>query len=237
MAVSNYAPVAGRIRVIDGFNSLQKVPISRRQRAYPAGSPMWLNKIAANYIAEPAGVNCINATADVGIGGTASAASTYVALTNANNDFAQRFLGFAAEQRLFEQFFSPGNVNQPGPAGTVPLYAQDASRPFIGIYREGIAEAPLAAALTTAMEVGFLVQVNGFLNEASSGFYDPTGTGSGAGGFLQLDTKYYLYHNSVIVTSTPADAIGVVCERAPIGATVVRFRFKSAIESIALGGV
>jgi hypothetical protein len=237
MAASSFAPVAGRIRVIDGYNVIQKLPISKRQRSYPSGSPMWLNKISANYIAEPAGVNCINATVDCGLGGTASAASTYAALTNANAAFAPLFLGFAGEARIPQQFLSPGNFNQPGPVGTVPLYADDASRPFIPVYREGIAEAPLAAALTTALEIGNLVQVNGFLNEAASGFYDPTGTGSGAGGFLQLDTKYYLYNNSVIVSTTAADAIGVVCERAPIGATVVRFRFKSAIESIALGGV
>ncbi len=236
MAASNFAPVAGRIRVIDGFNSLQKVPISRRPRMFQAGSPMWLNKISANYIAEPALVNCVNATVDCGIGGTASAASTYSALTNALAAFAPLFLGFASEERIPQQFFAPGNFNQPGPAGTVPLYAQDASTPFIGIYRAGIAEAPCVT-LTTAIEVGMLVQLAGFVNEASSGFYDPTGTGSGSGGFLQLDTKYYLYNNCVMVSTTAADAIGVCCERAPIGANRVRFSFKSAIEAVALGGV
>lgn len=236
MAASNFAPLAGNIRVIDGFNTIQKIPVSVRQRSFPAGSPMWLNKIAANYIAEPANLNVINATVDVGFGGTASAASTYNALTNANAAFAPLFLGFACDQRVPQQCLSPGYFEQPGPVGTWPRYADDVTRPFMGIYRAGIAEAPCVA-LTTALEIGDLLQVAGFVNEAASGFYDSSGTGSGAGGFLQLDTKYYLYNNSVIVTTTAADAIGIVCERAPIGATTVRFTFKSAIESIALGGV
>jgi hypothetical protein len=236
MAASNFAPLAGNIRVISGYNLIQKMPISVRQRSFPAGSPMWLNKIAANYLAEPAMVNCVNATVDCGIGGTASAASTYAALTNANAAFAPLFLGFAASQRVPQQGLAPGYFEQPGPVGTWPRYADDASRPFIGIYREGTAEAPCVT-LTTAMEIGDLVQVAGFLNEAASGFYDSTGTGSGAGGFLQLDTKYYLYNNSVIVSTTAADSIGIVCKRAPIGATRVRFQFKSAIEAVRVGGV
>jgi hypothetical protein len=236
MAASNFAPLQGNIRVIDGLNTIQKIPISLRQRSFPAGSPMWLNKIAANYLAEPANVNVINATVDTGIGGTASAASTYNALTNANAAFAPLFLGFACDQRIPIQGLAPGYFEQPGPVGTWPRYADEASRPFMGIYREGIAEAPCVT-LTTAMEIGDLVQVAGFVNEAASGFYDSTGTGSGAGGFLQLDTKYYLYNNSVIVSTTAADSIGIVCERAPIGATRVRFKFKSAIEAVRVGGV
>jgi hypothetical protein len=204
---------------------------------------MWLNKIAANYIAEPAMVNCINATVDTGIGGTASAASTYAALTNANAAFAPLFLGFAGEARISQQFAAPGNFCQPGPVGTVPLYADDASRPFIPIYTEGIADCPIgrtlltAGVITVALEVGTLIQVDGFLNEAASGFYDSTGTGSGAGGFLQLDTKYYLYNNAVTSSTTAADSIGTVIERAPIGSSRVLIQFKSAISAVALGGV
>jgi hypothetical protein len=150
--------------------------------------------------------------------------------------FAPLFAGFAAEGAAQQQFFVEGQFNAPGPSTLIPVAADDASRDFIAVYDEGVAIAPIdpvlmGITLATAVEVGALVSLGGFVNEEASGFYDPAGV-------LQVaDTDYWMYNNAVTVFSTgstaitAADAIGVVCERAVAGQNYIKFKFKSAVLS------
>jgi hypothetical protein len=106
------------------------------------------------------------------------------------------------------------------------------------VYTEGTAIAPCAA-LAAQHEEGEFVAVCAFANEATTGFYDPSGC-------LQQDTDYYGYMNQVTLGANAdssgaavvaADAIGILCERALIGQTYLKFKFKSAILAARLGGV
>lgn len=223
MAASNYAPPAGNIQVTDGYQTVKKYNLSKNQRAFPHGTPLWLNKVSGRYQVEPALLSPTNATQDSNSGN--SDASTYTTLELANAAFAPLFAGFAASARVSQQLAPNANFNVPGPATTTT--PDDASQPFQAVHDEGIAIAPLGAtlgpALATAIEVGVLVNLDGFVNEEASGFYDPAGA-------LQVgDVAYYMYNNAVKTTTTAANAIGVVCERAEVGQTYLKFKFKSAV--------
>lgn len=221
---TNYAPVQGQIRVVDGWTQFQKLPLSTKPRQFPSGCPMWLNKVAGRYQAEPSLLTTQQATVDVGAT-TASADSGYATLAAANVPFGPLFLGFAAEARVAQQLQTLGQYSVPAPWTN---YAQDASRPFITIISSGIAMCPvgptLGGVLTTALEFGQLMQVDGFANDAGvTGFYDPAGrlcNSAGAG--------YFLYMNSVTTSTDPTGCIGFVCERAEVGATEVKIQFQSA---------
>lgn len=230
---SKFTPPAGNIEVVEGLILPKKYPLLPGvPRAFPKGTPMWLMKWASGaYYAEPAllaaqGNNLTTTPATR----NSSVAGDSTSVEHANGVFAALFLGFALEPRFFQQeqaFLSAGM-----PGGGVNYGYGDASAPFLSVADEGIAVAPLdpttytTGALTANVEVGTLVDLGGFQNEATTGFYDPSGT-------LQQDTDYYLYNNAVKTTATAANAIGVVCERGLIGDTFLKFKFKSYI----LGGV
>lgn len=218
MATGNYLPVSGNIRIVDGTTHVKKYFVAPSvPRAFPHGTPLWTN--GANGV-EPA---LLSTTAAGYVATTASGttyASTYTTVELANAAFAPLFAGFALEARVPQQYNTIGEFSNQGSAAVAP---DDASRPFISVADSGIAEAPLMAAVTSnPVEIGTLVELAGFANEATTGFYD-------ASGCLQKDTKTYLYQNAVVTTATAANAIGVVCERAPVGATSLRFTFKSAV--------
>jgi hypothetical protein len=151
-------------------------------------------------------------------------ASTYTTDALFNAAFAPLFAGFAAEQRIPQQLASIGQFSAPG---NIAQYASDASPGFIAVYDEGIAIGPCSA-LAAQHEVGELVGIQTFANEATTGFYDPAGC-------LQKDTDYYGYMNAVEIlgTQTAANAIGILCERALAGQTFLKFKFKSALLSTA----
>jgi len=230
---TNYSPGQGRIRVVGGCHDIKKFPISAYPRQFPAGTPMWLNKVAAHYQAEPSLLTTQQATVDV-LASTASGDSGYATLALANDVFGPLFLGFAAEGRVFQQLGLIGQASVPRPWTN---YAQDASRPFISIYDRGIAIAPLtktentSTPLTTALEIGDLVALDGFSNTdaAASGFYDPAGRACVTAG-----NGYWLHMNRVILTTDGTQAIGIVIERAPIGATFVKFQFETTLSSYLL---
>lgn len=221
---TNYAPVSGVIRVIGGYNDPRKLLLSQNPRQFPPGSPMWLNKVAARYHAEPALISTVNATVDVSAA-TATADSGYATLAAANIPFGPLFLGFAGEGRVLQQLQVPGRASVPAPWTN---YAQDASRPFITIYPRGQAICPvgptLGGVLSAALEFGQLMQIDGFANDAGVvGFYDPAGrllTSAGAG--------FFLYNNAITTSADATGCVGFVCERAPIGATEVKIEFCSA---------
>lgn len=219
MAASNYAPGPGVIRVIHPGAPTKKFPISAYPRSFPPGTPMWLNKVAVHYQAEPSLLTCQQATVDVSAS-TADADSGYVTLKLAQDPFGPLFLGFAGEGRIPQQFQAPLAFSQKWPA--VSPYPMDASKPFISIYDRGVAIAPVTT-LATAMEYGDLIGVDGFVNEAASGFYDPAGRRCVAG------TGYFLYMNRVMLATDPTGAIGWCCERAPIGQDWVKFEFRTAL--------
>ena len=218
---SLYTPVAANIEVTSGFNEIKKYPVPFAQRSYPVGTPMWYNNIAAGTGGvEPA---LLSTTANGAVATNASSttySSTYTSVAAADAVFAPLFAGFAADARVPQQEWLIGNFAAPG--GTV-VGPEDASRPYIGVYSEGIATCPLlTAVVTNPVEPGTLVAIAGFANEATTGFYD-------AAGCLQKDTNYYLHNNAVVTTATAANAIGVVCERAPVGSLFLKISFKSAL--------
>jgi hypothetical protein len=184
--------------------------------------------VAAHYQAEPSLLTTQQATVDV-LATTASADSGYATLALANDAFGPLFLGFAAEGRDFRQFQVSGQASVQRPWTN---YAQDASRPFISIYDRGIAIAPLtktentATALTTALEIGDMVALDGFSNTdaVASGFYDPAGRAC-----ITAGNGYFLHMNRVILTTDATQAIGIVVERAPIGSLFVKFEFQTTL--------
>lgn len=215
-----YTPPVGNIVVVDGYNTIKKYALPNAQRSFPNGAPLWYNNIATGTGGvEPA---LLSTTANGYVATTASGttySSTYTTVELANAAFAPLFAGFAAEARLPQQLFQPGEFS--GPVTPAPA-EQDASRPFISVYDQGIAIGPLTTPVATnPVEPGTFVDLAGFANNAT-GFYDPAGD-------EQNDTKSYLYMNAVQTTTTAANAIGVVCERAPVGQTYLKFTFKSAL--------
>jgi hypothetical protein len=210
---SHFVPVAGNIEVVDGYVTPIKCTIPSASRSYPAGTPVWSN---GAYGVEPSGLPAVAAA-------TVTAASTFTSVEAANAAFAPLFVGIVAQQAVPQSFANQAPFNA---AGGTTVASQDASKPFVTVYPEGIARAPYFdgtnSTVTTQIEVGALVDLCGFANESSTGFYAPDGT-------LQKDTKSYLYCNSVQVTTTAANAIGVVCERALVGDSTVKFKFKSAV--------
>jgi hypothetical protein len=228
---SNYKPASGNPRFIRSFDDLKKINLSTHPRAFRNGAFLWLNKVAGRYQAESFLLSFTNATADSTSAN--STASTYGSLDLANAAGAPLFLGIAAGGRIPQQLNSFGQFSA---AGNATAAVMDASTPFSGYYDRGIAAMPVGptlsatGVLTSAVEVDTLVYADGFVNEATTGFYDPAGA-------LQKDTDYYCYDNCVTTTSTAADAIGVVIERAEIGSPVLIVQFQAAPFAIRLGGV
>lgn len=223
---SNYTPVSGNIEVVDGFCNIKKYPLPTAgggvsglsgARSYPAGSPMWTN---GAYGIEPSGLPTVAAS-------TVTAASTFTTDALANAAFAAKFAGISIGARVPQQLSSVGLFSQPGSASAA---LQDASQPFQSVVDEGVALAPYYdgtnSTVTSQLEIGTLVELTSFANEATTGYYAPDGT-------LQKDTKTYLYQNSVQVTTSTAAAIGSICERALVGDSRVKFQFKSNLTSLA----
>jgi len=205
---SNFAPVAGNIVVVDGFTSVKKYPLPSTPRSFPAGAPLYNNGAGG---VEPALTQAGDGTS----------------VDHANGVFAPLFAGFALEARVPQQ--DNGIAAFAAQGGTTPAL-EDASRGFLSVADEGIAIGPCDA-LAAQQEIGAAVQIAGFQNEAGTGFYDSTGT-------LRKDTNYYLYNNKVQIAETyasvatdPGGTIGILCERALAGATVLKFKFKSAVLS------
>ena len=96
------------------------------------------------------------------------------------------------------------------------MAVDDASKPFLSAYDSGIAIAPYwdgtYNTVQSQLEVNQLVQLAGFQNEASTGFYAPDGT-------LIKDTNWYLYMNAVMAGTIPGSCIGILVERALWGRT------------------
>ena len=218
---SNYLPVGANIEVVSGFNEIKKYPISAAQRSFPVGAPLWYNTITAGTGGVEPALLSTTASGHVVTATTGTTySSTYTTVELANAAFAPLFAGFAADARVPQQEWLVGQFANVGNAVVGP---EDASRPFVSVYSEGIAIGPLMSAVATnPVEPGTFVDLAGFANEGTTGFYDPAGV-------LQLDTKTYLYMNAVQTTATAANAIGVVCERAPVGQTFLKFTFKSAL--------
>ena len=206
---TNYKAPAGQIRVISGFGEIKKMPLPLSVRQFPAGSPMWTNTTAG---VEPALIP------SSGVG-----ESTYTTVALANAAFAPLFVGFAASARVGQQFRTNSLFNVDGAASTAII--NDSSRQFIGVYDEGVAEAPFwdgtNSTVQGIIEVGTRVAIAGFLNDGTTGFYSSDGVK------YSTDTKSYLYNNCVVTTATRAVSIGVVVERANIGDSTLKFSFKA----------
>lgn len=203
---THYLPVAGQIRVVDGLIAPKKYPLPTSPRSFPSGTVLWNNKDSG---VEPA----LNRAADT--------VNTTVDLANAALVTAG-VVGIAMEQRVPQQFASTGQF---AAGGAAAAYSEDASRPFITAADECVCVAPYNDTLTGATslaaqhEIGEYVQLDGFVNEGTTGFYNSSGT-------LVKDTYAYLYNNAVkiSVTQDAAHSIGVLCQRALIGATELRFK-------------
>jgi len=224
-----YLPPVGSIRVVDGFTILRKINLSKNPRSFQSGSPLWLNKVSGRYQAEPVLITATNAGTDFSSSTTNAGDTTSV--DHANGVSSPLFLGIAAAARIPQQLNTIGQFQVGGGASA---YAMDASKPFIEYYTEGYAYCPVGPslsstfALTSALEVGTLIESDGFLNEAGTGFYDSAGK-------KQSDTDYYLYNNCVTTTSTAANAWGILAERGEIGDTELLVKFKSHILNVATG--
>ena len=228
---TNFAPAAGSIRFIRGYDDPKKILVSAYPRAFRSGAALWLNKVSGRYQGEPFLLSPTNATTD----STASnsTASTYGSVDAVNAVSAPLFLGISAEARIPAQLNSLGQFSASGAATSGVM---DASKPFITYYDKGIAAFPVGptlsstGVLTTAVDPGTYVSLDGFVNEASTGFYDPAGA-------LQKQVYYYTYDNCVNTQSNAAYAIGIVVERAEIGSPVLICEFKAAAFAVRLGGV
>lgn len=220
-------PVSGAIKVVDGYSTVKKFFLPSQPRLIQPGTPMWNN---GSYGIEPAMLAIANK--GQAASATTSRASTMTSLDgtgalSANQQFAAYFAGFAAERRGPRQLATVGQFGVPG---NFTAYADDASPPFMSVYTEGIAVAPYYwdnngtwyNSVQTQLEIGQPIELAGFVNEATTGFYDPAGE-------LQLDTKTYLYNNAMQQTNILANAIGFLVERALVGDTYLKFQFQATI--------
>jgi hypothetical protein len=222
---TNYSPLPGTTIVIDGFSSIKKAYLPAAPRAFPAGAAMWDN--GANGI-EPC---LLSPTAHGSLATTASGttyASTYTTAALFQAAFAPYFCGIAAQPRIPQQLYS---FSQFSNGGAFTSYVDDASTPFISLYTEGIALAPLMTAIASQQEVGTLVGPATFVNEGATGLYDPAGC-------LQKDTKYYAYMGAweILGTQTAANASGRLVERARVGDMFIKFEFHSFLQNFATIG-
>jgi len=197
------------IRVISGFNEIKKMPLNTSVRAFPAGSPMW-NDVTTGV--EPALIPCS------GVG-----ESTFTTVALAQAAFAPLFVGLSAEQRVSQQYRPSVLFNCDGAATTAIV--GDASRQFIGVYDEGVAEGQFWDGTNSTtqgiIEIGTRVVVAGFVADGSTGHYSSDGV------LYSTDTKSYLYNNAIHTSATRANSIGVVVERAHIGSSTLKFSFKA----------
>jgi hypothetical protein len=227
---SNFKPPAAFPKFVRGFDDVKKILVSANgPRLMRSGALLWLNKVANRYQAESGLLSATNAATDSTSAN--SSASTYGSIALANAQFAPLFLGMAATARVPQQLFTPGAYSAQGSQTYSP---GDASSPFLSFYDEGIALIPVGpnlsstGVLTATVEPGSYVQLDGFVNEAATGFYDPAGA-------LQKDTYYYLYDNCCNTTATAANAFGVVVERGNIGDSMLVVKFKSYVLNPSLG--
>lgn len=233
---TNFVPPQGTIKVVRGFTDVKKADVSTHPRAFPSGSPLWLNKVSGRYQVEPANVNCANAGTDVTA--ATDVTSSYTALMtsagadlSANSAFAPLFMGFAAEARISAQLNTLGQFSA---GGATTVQAMDASKPFISYYDSGIAQSvpgPTISAtglVTARIEIGTLVACDGFTNENTTKFYDSAGA-------LQGGTSIYLYNNCIATTTNAACAIGIVVEPAIVGQPYILFQFSAAPFNTRLG--
>ncbi len=199
---TNFVPVNQPINVEHvGAANVMKAPLPTTPRSIQQGSPLWTNGASG---VEPALMQAGDSTS----------------VDHANGVFGPLFLGFAAGRRVPQQLLA---VNQYAAGGATTAYTEDASKPFISVYTNGIATAPCAA-LQAAHEIGEYVQLAGFVNEASVGFYAPDGS-------LVKDTNYYLYNDQVQISTTQdaTHSIGKLVERAVVGQTFLRFEFEGKV--------
>jgi hypothetical protein len=204
MAASNFAPLGGRVEIISGYNIIQKFPLPTTARRIFHGAPLWTNGASG---VEPCSMYAGNDT-------SVDHANEHMITTG--------IVGLAAEERVMQQLSTAqARAYAAGPSTLNPLYASDASAPFISVYTRGIARFPCAA-VATQREIGDFIQCAGFVNEGASGFYDPSGS-------LVADTNYYMYMNlfQYAVTQTAACGWARLVERALVGALyfIAEFNF------------
>ena len=222
----------GTIKLVGEFADVKKIFVSTNPRAFPTGSLLWLNKVSGRYQAEPFLLSTTAASVDASSANGTTYASTYTTAALLAAAMEGLFLGVAAEGRIAQQLNPFGLF---GCAGQTQNYAQDASTPFISYYDAGIFTMPVGldmsstGALTAAIEPGTAVMPSCFANEATNGFYDPSGC-------LQKDTDYYAVNNAVYAPATDTThAIGIVVERAPIGQTWLKVKLKAYGFNVAVG--
>lgn len=209
---SAFVPQSQRWNVEGGYTIPQKRTLPTTPRQFFGGTPMFFQGNAV----EPA-LMLAGHTISTDL-------PTTVELQNAI--FAPLFCGVSRGGRVAQQLQAAYLYGQPSASGGGPVsgvITSDASTPFITVDPEGIATAYFpsgAAGFGSAHYPGELVDLFGFTNEATYGFYDNSGT-------RIADTKVYLYNDQVQITTTAANAIGVLWEDAPANQTYVRFKFKA----------
>ncbi len=244
---SPYTPVPGTFRVLETI-SLRQLPLPITQREIKAGDALWNNVDTSNQNppswVEPALNSPSGYSGSLVAGGAAAAtgASTSTTLVAEQEAFAALFMGIALAHRTPRSFAKYLNyaTQYNGTAQSAIYY--DSSAPFITVCTAGIADVPYYDGTYSAVQsgnyyaVGQGVAMSGFDN-ASTYFID-------ASGVLQnTASKYWLYNNSVMFSSTvggtgsinAAAIIGRLVKPAKPGDTIVRIEFSSYL-SIPVSG-
>lgn len=225
-----YLPVPRTWRILE-TDSYRQLALPKKPREFKAGDAMWLNRYTSSNLIDSWIESALNSPSGYYTRSVASATSTVATYASVSASaaaeqaaFASLFIGILQDHRTPRSFSA---YNQFAATAATGAVYYDSSAPFATVVTSGIADVPYWDGTNSAIPagyeypVGYAVALTAFLNTAT-GFYD-------ASGILAVDTKYWLYPNSVQVTTSNACTIGRLVKNAVAGDTTVRVAFASTL--------
>lgn len=225
---NSYLPVPGQWNILETDSSRQ-LALPQAPREFKAGSAMWLNKYTSSNLIDSWIESALCSPSGYSTRAVATATSTVAtyASTSATAQpeqaaFAALFIGILLDHRTprsFNRYQAFANTV----ANSTITY--DSSAPFATVVTSGIADVPYWDGTNSAIPsgyeypVGYGITPTAWLN-TTTGFVDPAG-------ITAVAQKYWLYPNSVQVTTDVPSIIGRLVKNAKAGDTTVRVAFSS----------
>lgn len=223
-----FLPVPRTWRILE-TDSYRQLALPLAPREFKSGDAMWLNRYTSSNLIDSWIESALCSPSGYSTRATATATSTVAtyASTSASAQaeqaaFAALFIGILLDHRTPRSF---SKYQQFACTVANSSITYDSSAPFATVVTSGIADVPYWDGTNSAIPsgyeypVGYGVCPTGWLN-TTTGFYDPAG-------ILAVAQKYWLYPNSVQVTTDAPSIIGRLVKNAKAGDTSVRVAFSS----------
>ncbi len=223
-----FLPVPGQWNILE-TDSYRQLALPKAPREFKAGSAMWLNRYTSSNLIDSWVESALATPSGYSTRAVATSASTVAtyASTSATAQpeqaaFAALFIGILLDHRTPRSF---STYNQFATTVAANAITYDSSAPFATVVTSGIADVPYLSGTTAGIPsgyeypVGYPVMATAWLN-TTTGFIDPAG-------ITAVAQKYWLYPNSVEVTTDAASIIGRLVKNAKAGDTTVRVAFSS----------